>query len=129
MLRLAEYNRTTRLLADYHHVVFRSFAQDGLIHSDIHLGCTYVMCCGECMDVWGKSGRVPCLGNACLNGAQNGLVLFDIGQFERITLPETTALLWYVSERERERERERREEKRRESGLWRRSAQSHGGNK
>lgn len=78
--REAEYEETTKLLAEYHRVVFRAFVQDGLIHSDIHLG-------NAC-----KSTMITDKGDR-----KAGLVLFDIGQFERITLPETTALLWTLA--------------------------------
>lgn len=64
----AEVERTKEMLTEYHRAVFSAFVNDGLVHSDIHLG------------------------NAVKT--DNGFILFDVGQFERIGLPDTKALLW-----------------------------------
>jgi predicted unusual protein kinase regulating ubiquinone biosynthesis (AarF/ABC1/UbiB family) len=56
--------------------VFNAFVGDGMIHSDIHLGNAVVQ---------------------DLPSGELGLVLFDVGQWERIGLADTTALLWVLS--------------------------------
>jgi len=66
-----EMERTKEILTEYHRAVFSAFVNDGIIHSDIHLG------------------------NAVKT--DKGFVLFDVGQFERIGLPDTKALLWTLS--------------------------------
>ena len=64
----AEAERTKEMLTEYHRAVFSAFVNDGLVHSDIHLG------------------------NAVKT--DSGFILFDVGQFDRIGLPDTKALLW-----------------------------------
>mmetsp|Transcript_7168 Transcript_7168/g.11403 ORF Transcript_7168/g.11403 Transcript_7168/m.11403 type:complete len:899 (-) Transcript_7168:840-3536(-) len=74
-----EKTRVKNILIDYHKVVMSSFVNDGVIHSDLHLGnANYV-----------KSG-LP-------ETDKDGFVLFDVGQFDRIGLPDTKALLWTLS--------------------------------
>lgn len=64
------------LLTEYHRAVFDAFVQDGLIHSDIHLG-------NAVLEDKGSDGY--------------GLVLFDVGQCDKISPKDTKALLWVLS--------------------------------
>lgn len=67
---------TKKVLVEYHRAVFDAFVADGLIHSDIHLG------------------------NACVSTTPDnklGFVLFDVGQYERIGVADTKALLWMLA--------------------------------
>jgi len=68
--------RTKQLLTEYHRTVFDAFVSDGLIHSDIHLGNAVVQ---------------------DLPSGELGLVLFDVGQWERIGFADTKGLLWVLS--------------------------------
>ena len=68
--------RTKKLLTEYHRTVFDAFVVDGLIHSDIHLGNAVVQ-------------ELP--------SGELGLVLFDVGQWERIGFADTKGLLWVLS--------------------------------
>lgn len=69
------------LLTEYHRAVFSAFVEDGLIHSDIHLGNAIV------------ERRKP----ADADDDGLGLVLFDVGQWERISPSDTKALLWVLA--------------------------------
>jgi len=67
---------TMDTLVEFHKTVLRAFVEDGLIHSDIHLG--------NVVQELQADGSVK-------------FVLFDVGQFERIGPVETAALLWALS--------------------------------
>ena len=77
LFSVAARDETKRLLVEYHKAVFSAFVNDGLIHSDIHLGNAV-------------QGVVDDKGTT-------GFILFDVGQFDRIAVPETIALLWTLS--------------------------------
>jgi len=68
--------KTKKLLTEYHRTVFKAFVGDGMIHSDIHLGNAVVQ---------------------TLPTGELGLVLFDVGQWERIGFADTKGLLWVLS--------------------------------
>eukprot|EP00924_Labyrinthula_sp_SR-Ha-C_P002829 augustus_masked-scaffold_13-processed-gene-8.22-mRNA-1 protein AED:0.02 eAED:0.08 QI:0/-1/0/1/-1/1/1/0/834 len=69
-----EVERVKEILTEYHKAVFSAFVEDGLVHSDIHLGNAVVS--------RNEANQIK------------GFVLFDVGQFERISPAETKALLW-----------------------------------
>jgi predicted unusual protein kinase regulating ubiquinone biosynthesis (AarF/ABC1/UbiB family) len=67
---------TMETLVAFHRTVLQAFVEDGIIHSDIHLG------------------------NVVLEVQADGsvkFVLFDVGQFERVGPAETRSLLWGLS--------------------------------
>ena len=71
-----EIAETLKTLTEFHRTILRAFIEDGIIHSDIHLG------------------------NVSQNLREDGTVsftLFDVGQFEHIGPADTTALLWAMS--------------------------------
>ena len=68
---------TKELLAEYHRAVFSAFIEDGLIHSDIHLGNAIQ----STVDADGTTG----------------FILFDVGQYDRAGPQDTKALLWTLS--------------------------------
>jgi hypothetical protein len=68
---------TKELLAEYHRAVFSAFIEDGLIHSDIHLGNAI-------------QSKVDADGTT-------GFILFDVGQYDRAGPQDTKALLWTLS--------------------------------
>jgi predicted unusual protein kinase regulating ubiquinone biosynthesis (AarF/ABC1/UbiB family) len=65
--------------------VLQAFVEDGLIHSDIHLGNISV-----------DDGKNTRSKDSSSNPAETQLsfVLFDVGQFERVGPADTKALLW-----------------------------------
>ena len=74
--RSPEIEKTLATLTEFHRTILKAFIEDGIIHSDIHLG------------------------NVSQNIQQDGSVwfnLFDVGQFEHIGPADTTALLWAMS--------------------------------
>ena len=87
------------LLEQFHRTVFEAFVQDGIIHSDVHLGN---MIYGSAIKR--RVGEVPT--TSCESNSDEAsqdelgvakeprLVLFDVGQFERVSPPETLAILW-----------------------------------
>ena len=71
------------LLEQFHRTIFDAFVQDGVIHSDVHLGNMIV------------STSKPSGSDEIDNEeSELNLVLFDVGQFERVSPPETLAILW-----------------------------------
>jgi len=72
----AEKNRVFEILMEYHRTIMRAFINDGVIHSDVHLGNANYL----------KE-----------EDGSDGFVLFDVGQFDRIGLPDTKALLWTLA--------------------------------
>jgi len=78
-----EFDQTQvkELLTEYHRAVFSAFIFDGMIHSDIHLGNAVIE----------RRHTTPTPTDDGL-----GLILFDVGQWERIGKPDTKALLWVL---------------------------------
>lgn len=72
-----ERARILEILRQYHMAVMTAFMEEGLIHSDIHLGNAVV-------ETDPESGALT-------------FALFDVGQFERMNRPDTDALLWALS--------------------------------
>ena len=72
-----------QLLEEFHRCVFEAFVQDGIIHSDVHLGNMIIGSLSE-----SDAARTT------ENGEGGRLILFDVGQFERVSPPETLAILW-----------------------------------
>lgn len=85
-----------RTLTAFHRTALKAFVDDGLIHSDIHLGNISV-----------DDGRRARLTNSVKPGSpevqdspsdpepqQLSFVLFDVGQFVRVGPADTKALLW-----------------------------------
>jgi len=76
----SEYSRrvalTMNTLVEFHRTVLQAFVEDGLIHSDIHLG--------NVVSEFQGDGTVK-------------FALFDVGQFERVGPAETRSLLWGLS--------------------------------
>lgn len=77
-----------KLLAEYHEAVFAAFANDGLIHSDIHLGNAVVE---------HRLGNAKSDGKHAASMDELGLVLFDVGQWEKISHSEAKAILWVMA--------------------------------
>ncbi|GBG26888.1 Hypothetical Protein FCC1311_031102 [Hondaea fermentalgiana] len=69
--------RVFDMLVEYHRTVMAAFIKDGVIHSDIHLGNANFY-----KDI--ETGKEE-------------FILFDVGQFDRIGLPDTKALLWTLA--------------------------------
>lgn len=88
-----------RTLTAFHRTALKAFVEDGLIHSDIHLGNISIDS--------GKSAR--CANTVTPRSAdeqqstsdpesqQVSFVLFDVGQFVRVGPADTKALLWALS--------------------------------
>lgn len=85
-----------RTLTAFHRTALKAFVDDGLIHSDIHLGNISV-----------DDGRAARSANALTPGStdvqqsssdpesqQLSFVLFDVGQFVRVGPADTKALVW-----------------------------------
>ena len=66
-----------KTLTEYHRAVFKAFVDEGFIHSDIHLGNALT----SPMDPSAPAGMWK-------------LTLFDVGQFDKIGIADTKALLW-----------------------------------
>lgn len=73
-----------RTLTEFHRTVLKAFVEDGLIHSDIHLGNISV---DNGRTRTKKSSSDPA-------GKELSFVLFDVGQFVRVGPADTKALLW-----------------------------------
>jgi len=78
---LEERKRTLDILVEYHKAIMSAFIQGGLIHSDVHLGNATKY------DLQSEAEDSP----------REGFMLFDIGQFERIGVPDRKAILWTLS--------------------------------
>ena len=74
------YDAALLTLASFHRTVLRAFVEDGLIHSDIHLGNMAL-----------QYKTVEQQGDEKLR-----FVLFDVGQFAKCGPADTKALLWAV---------------------------------
>eukprot|EP00808_Paulinella_micropora_P024271 g81544.t1 len=71
-----ERKETKEMLTEYHRTIFKALSMDGLIHSDVHLG---------------NAVKTVHTDGTC------GFALFDVGQFERVSDAESTALLWTMA--------------------------------
>jgi len=101
-----EQERILDVLIEYHRTVMSAFIDTGVIHSDVHLGnANYVKPKTPPKPIRDSNGkRIPVIERGKkkeqdladeLNGAH--FVLYDVGQFERIGLPDTKALLWTLA--------------------------------
>lgn len=81
----AERENTRQILTAYHRAVFGAVIKDCLVHSDIHLGNALLGQVGRNNSASSASSDTP------------GFILFDVGQFERISFDETRAILWLLS--------------------------------
>uniref|UniRef100_A0A7S2SQR0 Uncharacterized protein n=1 Tax=Rhizochromulina marina TaxID=1034831 RepID=A0A7S2SQR0_9STRA len=99
-----DVNAALDLLVEYHKVILQAFLDDGLIHSDIHLGNAVLektQMAAPPPEVPTKGRRrdaAPALPSRTVEreGKQYRyrFKLFDVGQFERVAPADTKAILW-----------------------------------
>lgn len=88
-----------RTLTAFHRTALKAFVDDGLIHSDIHLGNISVddgeSFRSRIVATPGSEGSKPSASDA--DPQHLPFVLFDVGQFVRVGPADTKALLWALS--------------------------------